>query len=520
MNRSGLALKLLLGAAAIFYLVFILRTGFEVKGERYFTLVDDAMISMRYARNLAQGHGPVWNAGQPPVEGFTNPGWMLVMTVLHWLPAPPAFISLAVMLIAAILLLLNIRIVHRIVQELDPEASLAPLIAAVLTAFYFPLVFWTLRGLEVGALTLTISLALLLALRLTRDPFRFGERGAASQGRPGPATVIRLSVVLGLALLIRMDAALPVALILIYIVSLDRRKALTPASAAVVVLAAILVVQKSYFGDFLPNTYYLKVYGVPAGERVRVGLLSLIDYASRDFLMPLVLSLIGLAAFRDLRSRQTLLLLGLFVAQTGYSVWVGGDFAEELVDSANRFIAQGMPALFILFALALDRFVRQAPAAQLKPALGVLIGLGALLVVSGEPWSNWVISNAPMLRTDIQRVKLGLHIQANTDARAVIAVHAAGQIPYYSERTAIDLLGKNDPVIAKGPPATGFAPGHNKWNYEYSILQLQPDVIADNFNRFSAFIDGVPEYTRLASGIYVRGDSLLVDAPGLSADYK
>ena len=165
MNTERKLLNFLLIAAAIFYLVFIFRTAFDVHGQRFFTLVDDAMVSMRYARNLAQGHGLVWNLGQPPVEGFTNPGWVLVMALVHLFPFSPALISLIVMLLAAAILLANILVVFQIVASLDPSARFAPLIAASLTAFYFPLVFWTLRGLEVGALTLTLSLATLFTLR-------------------------------------------------------------------------------------------------------------------------------------------------------------------------------------------------------------------------------------------------------------------------------------------------------------------------------------------------------------------
>ncbi len=35
-------------------------------------IFDDAFISYRYARNLADGFGLVWNLGEAPVEGFTN----------------------------------------------------------------------------------------------------------------------------------------------------------------------------------------------------------------------------------------------------------------------------------------------------------------------------------------------------------------------------------------------------------------------------------------------------------------
>ncbi|HEX9189118.1 MAG TPA: hypothetical protein VGB87_18715, partial [Vicinamibacteria bacterium] len=40
-------------------------------GVRRYCLFDDAMVSMRYAWNLAHGQGLVWNPGER-VEGFTN----------------------------------------------------------------------------------------------------------------------------------------------------------------------------------------------------------------------------------------------------------------------------------------------------------------------------------------------------------------------------------------------------------------------------------------------------------------
>jgi hypothetical protein len=33
---------------------------------------DDAFISFRYARNLADGYGLVWNPGGEPTQGYTN----------------------------------------------------------------------------------------------------------------------------------------------------------------------------------------------------------------------------------------------------------------------------------------------------------------------------------------------------------------------------------------------------------------------------------------------------------------
>ena len=44
-------------------------------------LLDDAFISFRYAQNLVEGHGLVFNPGGPgePVEGYTNFLWVLLM---------------------------------------------------------------------------------------------------------------------------------------------------------------------------------------------------------------------------------------------------------------------------------------------------------------------------------------------------------------------------------------------------------------------------------------------------------
>jgi hypothetical protein len=207
-----------------------------------------------------------------------------------------------------------------------------------------------------------------------------------------------------------------------------------------------------------------------------------------------------------------------------YSIWVGGDYAEVEVDAANRFITQGMPALIILFSLVADRIIwdlisTTRPTAQSKPRGQAIISIGvalaALLVISGKPWIDWAINNSPLLKADMRRVKVGLAIADYTSPQATIAVHAAGQIPYYSDRRTIDLLGLNDPVIAKGPVTGPFYPGHDKWNYDYSIMQLKPDLIADNWVKLGDYMKGKSEYQELDNGMYLRKNSSLVNVDGL-----
>jgi hypothetical protein len=439
---------------------------------------------------------------------------MLMMALLHLLPLASSKISLAVMIVSAAALLANAAVVYRLCQMISPRSTYAPIIAAGITAFYFPLLFWSLRGMEVGMLTLLVDLGMILALRLAR------------------AGSLRTSIVLGLivviALAVRLDSVLQLSVILVYLIvrSMPRlRPAWIPLLALLLAAAAILWLQRSYFGDFLPNTFYQKVVGTTIAERMKFGILAFTQYATRDTLILVLLSAAGILLYRDMQSRETAAIVALFVIQCLYSIWVGGDYAEPEVDAANRFITQGMPALFVLFGLAADHMIADLTAKLgsavtsrrgFHTSISAAVVWAVLVVICGQPWINWAIDDAPLLKADIRRVKVGISIAKYSSPEATIAVHAAGQIPYYSDRATIDLLGLNDAVIAKGPVTGPFYPGHDKWNYDYSIEQLKPDLIADNWIRLGDYMRNVADYAQLDNGMYVRKDSRLLDVNGLS----
>jgi hypothetical protein len=74
-------------------------------------------------------------------------------------------------------------------------------------------------------------------------------------------------------------------------------------------------------------------------------------------------------------------------------------------------------------------------------------------------------------------------VRDTTKAGASIGTIWAGVPAYYSRRTMLDLLGKNDTFIATSAPHGDFFPGHNKWDYNYSIGKLRPDVIFQTYDR-------------------------------------
>jgi hypothetical protein len=102
---------------------------------------------------------------------------------------------------------------------------------------------------------------------------------------------------------------------------------------------------------------------------------------------------------------------------------------------------------------------------------------------------EWALLEAPLhVGDNVVQVRRALRLRRMTTPEATVAVVWAGALPYHVDRKAIDLLGKNDRVIAhltmRRALATAsmyerltfFYPGHLKYDYGYSIGRLRPDV--------------------------------------------
>ena len=86
-----------------------------------------------------------------------------------------------------------------------------------------------------------------------------------------------------------------------------------------------------------------------------------------------------------------------------------------------------------------------------------------------------------------------------TTPEATLAVVSAGSIPYFTERPTIDLLGKNDRTIAHQQNhlpnnLETIRPGHLKWDYDYAIGKLKPDLIVQLWGDDSAAMEYIEKY--------------------------
>ncbi|HKM98870.1 MAG TPA: hypothetical protein VJX23_00035 [Candidatus Binataceae bacterium] len=123
------------------------------------------MISMRYGANLAHHQDLVWNPAGERVLGFTNPLWVLYMSLFHLLPVPAAKMALLIKASGVAFLLASLLFVKKIAEELFPARRYVAALSMLLAGFYGPLANWSLRGTEVSLLALFVTMSALLALR-------------------------------------------------------------------------------------------------------------------------------------------------------------------------------------------------------------------------------------------------------------------------------------------------------------------------------------------------------------------
>ncbi len=511
-KRETSVLPLILVAYVLYAGIFIYRTSFIIGGERFFSLFDDAMVSMRFAQNLAAGHGPIWNPGGERVEGYTNPLWMAYMALLHLLPIAQSKTSLLVQISAALFLAANLIFVKKIVDFISNQSLFASTTALILTAFYLPLNTWGLEGMEVSVLTLILSFSVWKALQCT-------ESNSVSP---------LLYCVLGASTLIRVDMAVPFLAILIFLAATNpdtkKKHLIFGITSLLLFLALQTAFRYAYYGELLPNTYYLKMTGYPPLLRISRGAYVFFQFVWNLNWILFLIPFVGLL-FRP--NRSIFCLLWIFSGQIAYSIYVGGD-AWEHWGGSNRYLSIAMPLFFSAFAWGLSEFFRTVfqnrstlPQNLIHSIMAALV-LGSLLnfnAISGpRSLGEWLLLDKPFSTTrNRTMVKTGLLLNRITDDQATIAVIWAGAIPYFANRDAVDLLGKSDKEIARKKAVAysfkskfiAFYPGHMKRDYAYSIGKLKPDVVAQLWSEQEAqpHIDKYTKITVEGIELYVRKDS-------------
>ncbi len=215
---------------------------------------DDAFISFRYAANLLEGQGLVFNPGER-VEGYTNLSWTLLMAGLMALGVDPVLGSAALGLLCfSAVLPLTAALTQRAAA---PGGALIAVAAAALVALDPWAVLESVEGLETALYTLLLTAAAwrILCENEVQDSIPTAHLGSG--------------LLLSAAALTRPEAPMIAGLLHLGLLAgapnrgLQLRRSLWAALPVLLTLGALTAWRLSYYGDPLPNTFYAKTGGAP-----------------------------------------------------------------------------------------------------------------------------------------------------------------------------------------------------------------------------------------------------------------
>jgi arabinofuranosyltransferase len=418
-------------------------------------VTDDAYISLRYARNLAAGHGPVWNPGGPHTEGFSNPLLVFAEAAVHrvWTDAAPAFVR-GLGVLCGLLLVLAVWYLARPV--LGPYAANA---ATVLVGATPAFAFWAVGGLETLPIVLVAVVATLLlalpdggppalaaallatlpwlrpeGLGLAAALVAASELGGLLRGTTRRATVRRLAWLAGLPLLSQ---------------------------------AALQALRWVWFGHLLPNSVVYKTAPDTLGAVTGRFVTEIAPIAA--------LAAVGFVLVRG-RARLLAAIPATYV--------VASVTFEDSVNAFSRLVLPALPLLVLLAAAALPGALTLAAVTWQRGATVLSVGVAALasyVVVVGPVSVRHIGSFADdyMACRAFARQEAGEWLREKTGRDEMFAIGDAGLTPYLAERTTYDLFHLNEASIQETgplPAAQRAARAHDAEPDHFVLASLDPDT--------------------------------------------
>ncbi len=346
-------------------------------------VVDDAGITFAYARSVAAGLGPVLQPGAEPVEGFSDPTWLLVLVVGKWCHlfdsgsvfGIPDFVlypkAIGLLCCAGILVAC-----HFAARRVTRWPALVTLVTAVVLALIPSFVIWCFSGLENALFALSVCV---LAVRLFL--------AVLDERLWTPVVAVTAGALAAFAALTRPDGLIYLAAYPLVSVLLVRRATwltaprhvLYSVGAFAIPFGAYLVWRISEFGRLVANTAVAKHQSTPTVHDLTRGM-DLVHYAGTPAVVAGV-GVVGLALAWASKRRESLvaLLVPLALAILSYCV-LRPDWMAQF-----RFATP---------VWALAAFVVVISAAEVLAVLGrrgralVALVLVAALIPSGVAWAG------------------------------------------------------------------------------------------------------------------------------------
>jgi len=488
-------------------------------------MIDDAFITFRYAENLANGHGLVFNPGGNPVEGYSNFLWTVLLALCYWFgwQTPAAAFSLGVLSGIGVLL-----VIYRLLLLMRASS---PQIAAAIGLFATApsVAIYATSGME----------TLFYTLLLTSFLYFFIREGSA------PRLPIS-GVLAALVCLTRPEGFIVVSVFVLWRIyetfkrtTVSKRNLCIWLGQIAIITIPFIVWRYSFYGYLLPMTVYAKVtsdQGYRGVRQILGGIRYFIDF-SRVYGGGIGLSFLlwfaSLQIYREWKStwrksgegeRE-----GAVVCSSLFLLWyifycinVGGDWMPQF-----RFYVPFLPVMYVLLASASFASEFNKRVYWLIPAAFIGFNLAQIPLVL----NNSIADVDPRIRHNGISFRVDLiekYTQLGRDYPGVsLATISCGILPYYSGLETIDMIGLNDEYIAmrlhEGRTLGGMSDGVYKKIVDY-IFERKPGVIHMDGSLFAHVVyheilsdaesflkDYVldKQYTRDGEKFYVRREILL-----------
>lgn len=416
--------------------VMVMATSLSVLIVSRNAIFDDSFISYRYARHLSQGWGLVWNRGEAPVEGYTNPLLVCVLAIFMRFGGEPLLVTRILGCLAAVglCLLLERYAISRYGAKRTSAVSVGALFLAV-----GPTMSLVSLGMETVLYASCLLFAFVLLLDLTQ--------------KPSVIVILGFPIALFAAFLFRPEALLllvPTTLVGVTGPYQHLKNVLLSLLLFFLMLGSYLVWKLSYFGDILPNPFYIKAASPALVSPL--GLDSVATFVQKQWKL-IALAGAALVVARPVR-KETWLACALVLVNALFFVHV-----DTLMDAESRFLYPMLPLLYLI-ALPLTLSIIEK-AGALRPMAAALVALVVLVAAVYYPRprsSAAIVYHALQLRDHFADPQKLMKREALAAAalreypgigKLKLALGDVGIIPYQTQCTCLDLVGLNDRYIAR-----------------------------------------------------------------------
>jgi arabinofuranosyltransferase len=415
---------------------------------------DDAYISYRYAQNLLDGHGLVYNVGER-VEGYSNFLYVLIVAAGLFF-FNNAYIVATVINCCCILLSLIIFSSYIARRFSLIHGFSASLLFATLPQLWL----WTSSGMEPVMVMLTQLMLWICVEKIVIDESSKTAR-------------YLLWLLMLVSVLLRADGFIPPFLCCAYLFIKDRKK---PATSSLIflisVIAGYVLWRYNYYGYPLPNTYYVKITGSLVqrlyGAKHQLELLCESSFMVYGCLLigGIALSLFSISKSTKVRLSDYISFdIFFIIGWLGYWSYIGGDVYQE------RFLIVLPPLIIAFFFQSFFKLIKSKKLIFVICCVGVFFQIKlinndlrfAYGITHWEPKYDFWIDLGEFLKAKYPNKKL--------------AIDGAGKVPFFSALPIIDMLGINDLVIGHKPTTFGGLPGHDKTDPDY-VFSRRPHLIA------------------------------------------